>query len=192
MIRRIAVHEAGHAITLLASGFKVEKIAAHLTGGSVDPSALTAAIPPAVRLLTALCGCAAEHLLCDDGEMSERDFDIAAAGAADLGIYGRANRARLESDASRFVYLQATEIEFLAERLAHRGALDADDIGRLCREAGSPLKKYAKLYSEPKPATRSKLSHLGCPQKRFTRAQEEAYWNTIPEGEMQTLRQLCS
>ena len=192
MIERIAVHEAGHAIALLASGFKIEKIVARLAGGSMDPSVLFTAIPPGARLLTSLAGRAAEAIFHGDGEMSNPDGDSAGDAAIELGIYGRANRARLESDASCFVYQHATEIEFLAERLAHRGVLDADDIGRLCREAGSPLKKYAKLYSEPKPATRSKLSHLGCPQKRFTRAQEEAYWNTIPEGEMQTLRQLCS
>lgn len=192
MIERIAAHEAGHSIALLASGFKVSKIVARLTGGSVDPSAPTAAIPPDARLLIALAGSAAETLFCGDGEMSGCDADLAGDAAAELEIYGRANRARLESDASCFVYLHADEIEFLAERLAHRGVLSADALGRLCREAGSPLKKYAWLYVEPKPANRSKLSHLGRPkQRRFTAAERGAYYNTVPEGETQTLRQLC-
>jgi hypothetical protein len=150
-------HECGHAIALLHVGVPVLRIRASPDGfGKVDPAREVSNIED--RLISFAAGFAAalelgeSHLAVSrpDFEAMDRIGESWAAGQGIPWTDGAASAVRelFLTRAKHFVRDHEMEITFLARRLGDAGGLlTSADIGRLCREPGSPLSRFSGLYA---------------------------------------------
>jgi hypothetical protein len=141
------LHEAGHAIALLASGYAVSKIS---TDGDTGQCVPAGQVCPRVLAIAAAAGALAEALVGGAvGHASKPDEHHFARSAGD---------AESANQAKRILAKYRDAVLCLARELDKCGSIGPAEFRELCRRPGSPLSQFAGHYPA---ASRRQLSAPG-------------------------------
>lgn len=143
----VALHEAGHAIALLASGYRVRRVYVDGHAGCCQPEG---PVCDRVMAIVSAAGCLAEGVEGHGhGAASDRDEQLFSRSL------GERDERGIILEATSLLLRHKAEVLFLARALDERKTITADGFRELCGEPDSPLACYASLYRErPRQPTR--------------------------------------
>jgi len=141
----VALHESGHSVALLASGYNVERVA--IWGGEHGVTVPSGPVAPRVMLMVSAAGGLAEDLEGYGRSVgSNVDDEQFRRAAMKLGITSQRELRAVIDASEELLAAHRDEVLFLARRLDEMGTIDKAAFARLCREPGSPLAPYAGRY----------------------------------------------
>jgi hypothetical protein len=140
------MHEAGHAVALLASGYGVQSVIVKGDTGQCTPVSQPC---PRVLAIAAAAGALAEAM--EGGDVGR------ASGADERHFIASGGTADSVREATRILSRHAAAVFLLAAELDKRGRLDREDFRRLCSQ---PALKFAAGHY-PAPRTTKRLRSLG-------------------------------